>query len=431
MKRILTITLASSFCLLFFYTSLFALQQDNKSVKPHPNSQCARIVVCSKALKALGWIGDPRMKDVLISGFKNKEFLIRASAAEALSRLGDKKTIPLLRKSLKDESYLIRILVTKALLNLGQPDMEKKLLDFLNSNEASIRAAVVEQLGQFKDKYLPRLAELLAKDNSDLVRLRAIQQLGINRFNPALPLIEQALKDPNPKIRQVACIAMGQIGDNKTIHLLIDRLSDEDAMVRAAAKEVLSMFKPEREELVSVGRRKKVEEEDKFLILLRKDLDSKDPGLRVSSFVGLANLKDVTILPLLLKEVVLPENTTFVKKGAARALRILKPYVVDFFDGMAKSSVISSVNLELSYKVDGQNLLSLIINALEDDTNPLHSDSVFILGELKDDASLPALRQALSQEDSDIVANAAYVLGLFQDKEAVPYLINVCNRYGL
>jgi HEAT repeat protein len=98
---------------------------------------------------------------------------------------------------------------------------------------------------------------------------------------------------------------------------------------------------------------------------------------------------------------------------------------------IAKSNILSSQNLELSYKVDGKNLLSRIINALEDNTNPLHSDSVFILGELMDDSSLPALRQALSQTDPEIVANAAYVLGLFQDKKAVPYLINVCKNYDL
>jgi HEAT repeat protein len=430
MKRIPALTLAITLCLLFFHTSLFALSQDNKPVKSQPDSKYSRIVVCSKALEALGRIGDPRMKDVLTNGLKSKEFFIRASATEALGSLGDKKTIPLLKEYLKDENYMIRILVNKALLNLGEPDMEKSLLNFLNSNEASVRAAAVEQLGQFKDKYLSRLAEVLLKDNSYLVRLRAIQQLGINKFNPALPLIQQALKDPNPKIRQVACIAMGRIGDNKTLGFVMERLSDKEAIVRAAAKEGVTMFKPEKGVAgVSVG--KKDEGEDEFLTLLRKDLDNKDSVLRVSSFVALANLEDVTILPLLLKEVILPENTTLVKKGAARALRILKPHVVRLLDKLAKSNIISSQNLEVNYKVDGKNLLSLVINALEDGANPLHSDSVFILGELKDDASLPALRKALSQEDPNIVANVAYVLGLFRDKEAAPYLIKVCNSYGL
>jgi HEAT repeat protein len=429
MKKVTSITLAIYLCFLFFHTSLFALQQNNKPVKPQLDPKYARIIVCSKALEALGRIGDPRMKDVLTSGLKNKEFLIRASAAEALSRLGDKKTIPLLKESLKDENYMVRILATKALLKLGEADMEKPLLEFLNSNEASVRAAVVEQLGQFKDKYLSRLAGVLLKDSSYLVRLRAIQQLGINRFNPALPLIQQALSDPNPKIRQVACIAVGQINDIRMLDFVMGMLNDGEAIVRSAAKEGVTMLKSKRGKLASVTG--EGEGEDRLRILLRKDLDNKDSALRISSFVGLANLGDETILPLLLKEVVFPGNTTLVKKGAARALRILKPYVIGLFDRVAKSSVISSENLELEYKANGENLLSLMINALKDDASPLHSDSVFVLGELKDNASLPALRQALSQGDPDIVANVAYVLGLFQDKEAVPYLIKVCNSYGL
>ena len=416
------IALTTFFCLLILFSILFAFRQNNKQVKLHPNSKYTRIVVCYKALEALGRIGDPRMKAVVTSGFKDRESLIRVAAAEALSKLGDKKTIPLLEGSLADESYLVRILVTKALLKLGQPGMEKKLLDFLNSDEASVRAVVVEQLGQFKDRYLPRLVEILATDNSDLVRLRAIQQLGINKFSSAVPLIQQALNDHNSMIRQAACIALGRIGDYKAFHLLIERLTDKETIVRAAAKVGLSML----EDSTAI-----TEGENGLIILFRKDLDNKNSELRMSSFIGLANLNDLTILPRLLKEVVFPGNPTWAKMMAARSLRILKPDLADFFDRLTKSSVLSSANLELSYKVDGKNLLSLVINALEDGANPLHSDSVFILGELKDNACLPALRRALSQDDSDIVANASYVLGLLQDKEAVPYLINVCKNYGL
>lgn len=433
MKKNLKVILTAIACLFLFCTGLFAIQQDDKRLKPHLDSKYAKIIVCSKALEALGKIGDPQMKDMLISGLKSREFLIRTSALEALNKLNDKTIIPILKKSLKDESYIIRILVTKILLNLGDQEMEPKLLDFLNSEQASTRAAIVEQLGQFKDKYMPKLAEVLAKDSSDLVKISAIQQLGANTFSPALPLIEQALNNPNPKIRQAACIAIGQIRDNKTLGLLVDRLTDNEALVRAAAKESIAMFKDSldmakiKAEVSSAG---KTEQED-ILASLKKDLSSKDPVLRVSSFISLANLGDVTILPVLLREVILPENPTWIKKRAARALRILKPYVIKYFDEIAKASVISSQNIEIYYKINGQNLLALVIDALENDTNPLHPDSIFILGELKDKASLHALRKALSQNDPNIVANAAYVLGLFQDKEAVPYLIDVCYNYGL
>lgn len=428
MKRILALTLAISLCLLFSVNSLFARQQESSPKKLKPDSKYNRILVCAKALEALGRIGDPRMKEVLIRGLKSEEFFIRASAVEALSRLDDKETIPLLKNSLKDENYLVRILAVKALLIFGETGMEEKLLGFLNDNDPTVRAVAVEQLGQFKGKYMSRLVEVLLKDSSYTVRLRTIQQLGINRFNPATPIIEQASGDPNPQIRQAACIALGRIGDERSTSLLKERLGDSEVIVRAAAKEALSLLSMSKEK-----GRAGVAVADQFVKLLWKDVTSKDQLLKASSLIGLANKRQVNILPVLLKEVVNPQNSTLVKVAAARALRVLKPAVSSLLDDIVrpKLTVISSQNLELEYKVGGKNLLALIITALKDDKNPLHADSVFILGGLKNEACLPELRQALFQDNPDIAANVAYVLGQFQDKEAVTSLIKLCNSYGL
>ncbi|GEM_PF-1928689 len=425
MKKNLSLALAALLGLLFFFCGELAQRQINKPVKePRFYSDTSRIVVCSKALEALGKIGDPGAKQTLARGLKSSNFIIRAAAVEAINRLGDKSAIPVLKKHLRDNNTIIRVLTAKTLLNFGEPGMEGRLLGYLNNNDVSIRALTVEQLGEFKYRYLNRIAQLLAKDKNDLVRIKAIQQLGINKFNPAMPLIQKALGDPNPRVRQAACVAISQLKDYLRFNYLDQMLKDKEAIVRSAAK--IGMSEAPKTSGTGGG-----EKTDTLLILLKQDLDSNNPVLRVSSFVGLANLRDVKILPLLLKEVVLASNSSFIKKGAAKALRILKPYVVESFDGMTKSSALSSADLELSYKVNGKNLLSLVIESLGNPTSPLHADSVFILGELREEASLPALRAALFQDDTDIAASAAYVLGLFRDKGAVPYLIKVCKLYGL
>ncbi|MEI6632079.1 MAG: HEAT repeat domain-containing protein [bacterium] len=329
---------------------------------------------------------------------------------------------------MRNENYLIKIMATKVLLKLGEQKMEEQLLDFLNNKEPAARAAVVEQLGEFKSKYMNRLMKVLCEDDSYMVRLRAIQQLGINKYNPATTLIQKASKDPNPQIRQAACIALGQIGDQNSRRFVMERLNDPEAVVRSGAKEGLSLFK-DKPGFSGVRSRVSKKEVDIFW----KDIESKDPGLRVSSFVALANFKDMNILPVLLKEITNPKNSTLVKKGAARALRILKPSVSKFFDDTlkSKSTALSSENFELTYKFKGKSLLSIFIDALKDNKDPLHADSVFVLGELREESSLPELRQALSQDNPDIVANVAYVLGQFQDKEAASYLIKLCKDYGL
>ncbi len=430
MKKRLVICLISVFCLLSCYRSVFALKQ-NKSAKFQLSTKSSKVVICAKVIQALGAIGDPAAKEVFIKGFRSQDFLVRVAATEALNMLNDPQIIPLLENALDDESYLIRILAVKALWNLGQPGMESRLLEFLGSEQESARAAAVEQLGQLDYRYLPRLVDLLSQDKSNLVRMRAIQQLGINRYHPAIGMLKQALNDPDPRIRQAACIALGRIRDPETLPFIMAKLADEKPIVRAAAKEATALFDPVKPQEMLGPEGTGLPGEDKFLILLKKELGSKDPSLKVSSFLGLANLKQVSVFPLLLKEVILPENSTLIKKGAARALWILKPYVIEFFNRLAEPADISSSDFELNYKVNGQSLLSFIIQALEDETNPLHLDSVFILGELREEASLPALRRALRQNNPEIVANAAYVLGQFRDKEAVIELINLYNRIGL
>jgi len=317
-------------------------------------------------------------------------------------------------------------MAAKVLIKLGEVNIEKQLLDFLNSKEPTVRAAVAEQLGEFKSKYMNRLMKILSEDENYMVRLRAIQQLGINRYNPANTIIQKASKDPNPYVRQAACIALGQIGDQSTRRFVAIRLNDTEAVVRSGAKEGLSLYKDKTGFSRSGVSKKTVD-------IFWKDIESKDPGLRVSSFVALANFKDTNILPVLLKEITNPKNSTLVKKGAARALRILKPHISKIFDETlkSKSAALSSENLELAYKFKGKSLVSIFIDALKDNKDPLHADSVFVLGELREGSTLAELRQALSQDNPDIVANVAYVLGQFQDKGAVSYLIKLCKDYGL
>ncbi|MFH0739106.1 MAG: HEAT repeat domain-containing protein [Candidatus Omnitrophota bacterium] len=429
MKRTLVLTISAFLCVsLVSRPNIFAQMKEAHLARPQAENKYSRIIVCSKALEALGKIGDPSAQEIINRGLKSKEFLICVSAVGALGRLGDKTAVPELKALLRNENYLIKIMATKVLLKLGEQEMEGQLLDFLNNKEPAVRAAAVEQLGEFKSKYMNRLMKVLCEDDSYLVRLRAIQQLGINRYNPATALIEKALKDPNPYIRQAACIAMGQIGDKNTRRFVLARLNDAEVVVRSGAKEGLSLFKDKE-----LGSGFAGSASNQLTKIFWKDLESDDPGLKVSSFVALASFKDIKILPVLLKEITNPLSQTMVKKGAARALRILKPYISKIFDETlkSKSAAVSSESLELTYRVKGKSLLSLFIAALKNNKDPLHADSVFVLGELKEESSLPELRQALSQDNPEIVANVAYVLGQFQDKEAVSYLIKLCKDYGL
>lgn len=416
MKRVIAAILISIFVCLPCYFAI-ARQETAYTNSSLAKNVPSKILVLSKVLEALGKISDPKAKDVLIQGLKSKEFFIRASAAEALGRLKDKEAIASLKNLVSDENYLVQIITTRALIELGQKDMEGALLNFLNSEKPEIRANAIEQLGSFGDKYMFRLVKVLLEDKDYLVRVKAIEQLAKNKFNPAADVIRKAAKEENSQIRQAACFALGQIGDKKDIPLLKERLSDKDTSVRAATKVALYLL-GERKSLIK---------------LLWQDAESKDPSLRTSSYLVLANLKDINILPVLLKEVVAEKNQGFVRLMAARSLTILKPHVSELADEAlikSKNKPLSSENLGFNYKVSGKDLVLIFIEALDDGKNPLHEDAPLILKELKEEISLPALRETLFQNDPDLVAAVAYALGEFRDKDAVGDLIQIANQYG-
>lgn len=407
MKKALLTIAVFIFMRLFWYTPVAGAQ-----IKP------SRIFVCSEVIMALGKIGgEPEVKDILIKALTDKEFFIRAYAAQALGYLNEKDALPMLRKLTEDANYFVRIIATTALLRLDGIG-EDALLNFLEDKKPQIRGNAVEQLGTFGDRYSSIIFHVLLKDSSDFVRTKALAVLGGNKFKQAADYSVQALEDKNPQVRQAACFALGEIGYTKAIPQLKKRLKDKDIRVRTSAKGALALLG------------------DKSVInLLWQDIKAKEELLRGSSYTALANLKKIDVLPVLLKEIVAPGNSTFLRMQAAKALMILKPYVSGLLDkrlARPKNYVLSSENLEISfsYRVNGQSLTSILISAVTDTKDPLHKDAPFIIRELQEKACLPVLRQALLLDDPDMVAAAASALGEMRDKDAVKQLIEVCRKYG-
>jgi hypothetical protein len=144
-------------------------------------------------------------------------------------------------------------------------------------------------------------------------------------------------------------------------------------------------------------------------------------------------LNDINILPILLKEIVRPENSSFVRREIANALAILKPYITDLVGknlSKSKTEALSLENLEVSYKINGKSLGLIFTEALKDKNNPLHNDAPFIIMILQEKEAQAALREMLYDSDANMVAGAAHALGRLEDKYAVDDLIKVCQKYS-
>lgn len=390
-----------------------------------------KTLIYTMAVDALGKIGDAKAKPCLVAALKSKESFVRAYAARALGRLQDKTAIPALKKLVNDKHYLVRIMAVKALVMLGDGDAEKTLLVFLRDKNEAVRSTVAYEMQEFGLKFVPELLQVLAEEKNPLVRAKIIEQLN-NKKLPAiggkeekraaidsrLQTIRQAFDDKNWEERQAACYAIAVFEDRESIPLLIKSLGDESSYVRATAKESLG----------KLG-------EKSLTKFFWKEIDDKNPILKVSSFVALANLKDTSIIPVLLKETVNPENSIQVRKEAVKSLMMLKPYVYkildDYFSRSRRYSYLSSNNLGISYRIKDRDLASIFVYALKNPKDPLYNDAPFVLAELHEQLVWPSLRSSLFDNDPDVVANTAFVLGELRDREAVDDLIKVCKKYRL
>jgi HEAT repeat protein len=420
MKKILIF----AFIFIFIF-SFSTLAMTNAKTKPY-----GKILVYTMAVDALGKIADTRAELCLVAALKSKEFFVRAYAARALGRLQDKTAIPALKKLVNDKNYMVRIMAVKALVKLGDASMEKILLSFLSDKNEAVRSTAISNLREFGTKFVPALLAALDNEKNPLVCAKIIEQLtnekipptgeeGIARgIDPRLQAIRNSLDAKDWETRQAACYGIAVFEDRESIPLLIKRLSDESSYVRATAKESLG----------KLG-------EESLSKIFWQEINDKNPILKVSSIVALVNLKDIKLIPVLLKEAVESNNNSQVRKEAAKALMALKPYVYKLVDdGLTDSNsrdYISSDNLKINYKINGRDLTSIFIYALKNSKDPLHNDAPFMLGELKEELAWPSLRSSLFDNDPDIVANTAFVLGELQDREAVDDLIKVCKKYRL
>ena len=410
----------------FIYCLLLIVPVKAEEVKEaRVEDRYSKILVISKAVEALGKIGNPKSRDVLVKALKSKEFLIRASAAQALGRIQDKESIPILEGLVNDKNYLVRVLATGALVELGEDKMKGPFLAFLKDNDPKLRAIAVEAMQdmaedveRLKEELLFSITEMLPNEKDYIVKAKAIKVIGYNKYAPALDYVNQAINDTYADVRNEACIAAGEIGDKGSLPLLLKRLEDESLLVRAAAKEALGKF----------GDRSQIK-------LFWKEIDEENSLLKAGSYIALAYLGELDILPVLLREIIAAENPLIIRKQTAKALVQLKPHISDrIYELLEEKETLSILllnNIQFDYRVEGENLISIITQALGDENNPLHQDAPIILKELKSKLALPALREALLQGNPVFVARVAYVLGELKDKEATEYLYKVLKEYGI
>jgi HEAT repeat protein len=160
------------------------------------------------AADILGWTGDPRAVQPLISLLRHPSENARAEAAQALGRLRARKAV----------DTLIR--------HLGHPDQVGRSRVFSGWTEPP-------------EPWVGDLSGFDIVQDRWYVRRRVAEALGTIGDRRAVDALIAALQDSDEEVRARAARALGRLGDPKALHALIAALEDTDSYVRAASMEAL------------------------------------------------------------------------------------------------------------------------------------------------------------------------------------------------
>ncbi|MCZ7651461.1 MAG: peptidylprolyl isomerase [Thermoanaerobaculia bacterium] len=188
----------------------------------------------------LGWIGDPRGRELLAGLLRDPAPPVRRAAAFALGLLGRSEAVPDLLVAVTDPDAETGMLAVEALGKLGTPLAElQPRLAALGEPERSRR--LLPALFRFRE------ADAIAEARLGLARpgaeLRWAAAYALARFPrpEAAPDLRRLLADPDPALRALAARGLGEVGSREDLASLLP-LADEAAAgvaipaLRAAAR---------------------------------------------------------------------------------------------------------------------------------------------------------------------------------------------------
>jgi len=232
---------------------ILMLIQDKESVEPlievyRDESEISGIR--KEALYALGKIGGPEIRPVLLEGLERKEAILRKGAISGIWGLVGRKVVEfpvdaVVAIAKNDPNVGIRAYAT-ASLRLGGEKAVQPLLELMNDENKDVRLKTCWSLGLIGDRRAvePLIAKLSAKlnDSEYYERSAAIEALGnIGDRRAVEPLIEILnVKDAHSRD---AAIALAKIGDKRAVEPLAMAIQEEAKIFGAPSNHLLNAYK--------------------------------------------------------------------------------------------------------------------------------------------------------------------------------------------
>jgi HEAT repeat protein len=230
------------------------------------------VPVKADAIEALGAIGDPATRALLVAATRHPDGRMRQASLRSLAfgPLSDPAERVTYLMQLAEDGALEGLLRVDSLRELANVNEERVVDVFIRILENEPRFAMtlpetggnVQQimevrrvqtrdvaawaavgLGELKAKRASSLLVRTAEDRSDFfLRLTSLRSLAVLSLSEGRPVFLRRLEDPVPEVRMAALAALAQLGDPTVVGAVTARLTDRHALVRTQAVRTLAVL---------------------------------------------------------------------------------------------------------------------------------------------------------------------------------------------
>ncbi len=252
-----------------------------------------------------------------------------------------------------------------------------------------------------KDDEEDKLVEILLETGGDY-RINPFQLVSV-RTTKSTYLLCKAIEKQTVAYPVVAFV---QLGNKTTLRRFLDNRSEGVRMSAAFALGKLC-------DILAVPK-------------LIKLLEDESAEVRTSAASALGNLGDSSAVPKLIK--LLEDEFVYVRESAASALGNLDdssavPKLIKLLED--ESAEVRTSAAEILGNLSDSSAVPRLINLLEDEFVYVRESAASALGNLDDSSAAPALVKLLEDESADVRRSAVYALNNLGDSSAVLKLINL------
>lgn len=288
-------------------------------------------------------------------------------------------TIAALAEAAGDASPSVRLAAVNSLGHLEDPAAIAALAKALKEDtDARVREAAAWALGEIDDnRAVPHLLEALKTERVTKVREKIVEALAQIKDANALPGVSAVLKDAAPEVRRAAVHALSEFGDQTAAPALMGLMADEDVEVRRMVAEALGQL----ENPAAID----------ALSRMTRDADSE---VRANAIESLHRFRDQKLLPVFVAA--LKDSSAHVRQHAADAIG-------------------SFENLKTAPRA--------LIDALADPNRDVRKEAAQALGNIGDEAAVPALKKLVGDADAQTRRTAVEALKDIGGADAIQALM--------